>query len=39
MFMMFQQMMFAEQILALEDDVYDVQMGETKPLAFGLKFI
>ena len=29
----------AEQILALKDDVYDVQMCETKPLAFGLKFI
>ena len=29
----------AEQILALKDDVYDVQMCETKTLAFCLKFI
>lgn len=29
----------AEQIRALADDVYDVQLVETKPLAFGLKFI
>ena len=27
------------QIQALKDDVYDVQLCETKPLAFGLKFI
>lgn len=29
----------AAQITALKDDVYDVQLCETKPLAFGLKFI
>jgi translation elongation factor aEF-1 beta len=29
----------ATQIRALADDVYDVQLVETKPLAFGLKFI
>ncbi|MDP6865171.1 MAG: hypothetical protein QGG96_07175 [Candidatus Poseidoniaceae archaeon] len=29
----------AAQINALADDVYDVQLCETKPLAFGLKFI
>jgi|TARA_B110000914_G_scaffold127611_1_gene111330 translation elongation factor aEF-1 beta len=29
----------AAQINALRDDVYDVQLCETKPLAFGLKFI
>ena len=29
----------ASQISALADDVYDVQLCETKPLAFGLKFI
>ena len=29
----------ATQIQALKDDVYDVQLCETKPLAFGLKFI
>ena len=29
----------AAQIIALKDDVYDVQLCETKPLAFGLKFI
>ena len=28
-----------EQIQALKDDTYDVQLCETKPLAFGLKFI
>lgn len=27
------------QIQALKDDTYDVQLCETKPLAFGLKFI
>jgi translation elongation factor aEF-1 beta len=27
------------QISALADDVYDVQLCESKPLAFGLKFI
>ena len=27
------------QISALADDTYDVQLCETKPLAFGLKFI
>tara|TARA_B100001094_G_scaffold322994_1_gene373140 strand:- start:1972 stop:2244 length:273 start_codon:yes stop_codon:yes gene_type:complete len=29
----------ATQIQSLKDDVYDVQLCETKPLAFGLKFI
>ena len=29
----------AAQIQSLKDDVYDVQLCETKPLAFGLKFI
>ena len=28
-----------EQIMALKDETYDVQLCETKPLAFGLKFI
>ncbi|MDP6869356.1 MAG: hypothetical protein QGI21_01100 [Candidatus Poseidoniaceae archaeon] len=28
-----------EQISSLADDIYDVQLCETKPLAFGLKFI
>ena len=28
-----------EQIQALKDETYDVQLCETKPLAFGLKFI
>ncbi|MDP6906476.1 MAG: hypothetical protein QF440_03570 [Candidatus Thalassarchaeaceae archaeon] len=28
-----------EQIMALKDDTYDVQLCESKPLAFGLKFI
>ena len=28
-----------EQIQALKDDTYDIQLCETKPLAFGLKFI
>ncbi|MAX45269.1 MAG: hypothetical protein CMB24_00540 [Euryarchaeota archaeon] len=28
-----------EQILALKDETYDVQLCESKPLAFGLKFI
>ena len=28
-----------EKIQALKDDTYDVQLCETKPLAFGLKFI
>ena len=27
------------RILALKDETYDVQLCETKPLAFGLKFI
>ncbi len=27
------------QILALKNETYDVQLCETKPLAFGLKFI
>ena len=27
------------QIQALKDDTYDVQLCESKPLAFGLKFI
>ena len=27
------------QILALKDETYDIQLCETKPLAFGLKFI
>ena len=27
------------QIQALKDETYDVQLCETKPLAFGLKFI
>lgn len=29
----------ATQIRELANDVYDVQLVETKPLAFGLKFI
>ena len=29
----------ANQILALKDETYDVQLCETKPLAFCLKFI
>jgi translation elongation factor aEF-1 beta len=29
----------AALIIGLKDDVYDVQLCETKPLAFGLKFI
>ena len=29
----------ANQILALKDETYDVQLCEPKPLAFGLKFI
>jgi translation elongation factor aEF-1 beta len=29
----------AALIIALKDYVYDVQLCETKPLAFGLKFI
>ena len=28
-----------EQIMALKDETYDVQLCESKPLAFGLKFI
>ena len=27
------------QIMGLKDETYDVQLCETKPLAFGLKFI
>ena len=29
----------APQIMALKDETYDVQLCETKPLAFGLKYI
>lgn len=29
----------ASQISALKDETYDVQLCETKPLAFGLKYI
>ena len=29
----------AEAIAALRDDNYDIQAVETKPLAFGLKFV
>ena len=29
----------AEQIAALRNDDYDIQAVETKPLAFGLKFV
>lgn len=29
----------ATQISALKDETFDVQLCETKPLAFGLKFI
>jgi len=29
----------AEQIVALRNDDYDIQAVETKPLAFGLKFV
>ena len=29
----------AEEIMSMKDEVYDVQLCEIKPLAFGLKFI